>query len=58
MAGTTRPLLRSFAGGEITPELYGRLDLDKFQAGLARAENFMVLAHRPITARPVCGYGL
>ena len=58
MAGTTRPLLRSFAGGEITPELYGRLDLDKFQTGLARAENFMVLPHGPITARPGFEYVL
>lgn len=58
MATTTRPLLRSFAGGEITPELYGRLDLDKFQTGLARAENFLVLPHGPITARPGFSYVL
>lgn len=56
MATTTRPLLRSFAGGEITPELYGRLDLDKFQTGLARSENFLVLPHGPITARPGFAY--
>lgn len=58
MATTTRPLLRSFAGGEITPELYGRLDLDKFQTGLARSENFLVLPHGPITARPGFSYVL
>ena len=58
MATTTRPLLRSFAGGEITPELYGRLDLDKFQTGLARSENFLVLPHGPITARPGFAYVL
>jgi hypothetical protein len=52
MAGLTRPLLRSFAGGEITPELYGRLDLDKFQTGLAKALNFIVLPHGPATNRP------
>ena len=25
----SKPFLRSFAGGEITPELFGRLDLTK-----------------------------
>lgn len=47
-----RQLLRSFAGGEITPELYGRLDLSKFQTGLALAENFRTLPHGPATRRP------
>lgn len=47
-----RTLLRSFAGGEITPELYGRLDLGKFQTGLAKALNFLVLPHGPATRRP------
>lgn len=45
-------LLRSFAGGEITPELYGRLDLGKYQTGLARALNFLVLPHGPAARRP------
>lgn len=43
---------RSFAGGEITPELYGRIDLVKFQTGLAHCENVMVLPHGPATRRP------
>jgi hypothetical protein len=51
MAATVKPLLRSFAGGEITPELYGRLDLDKFQTGLAKALNFHVLPHGPAQNR-------
>jgi hypothetical protein len=45
-------LLRSFAGGEITPELAGRLDLAKYQTGLALARNFVTLPHGPATRRP------
>lgn len=45
-------LLKSFAGGEITPELAGRLDLTKYQTGLALCRNFTVLPHGPITRRP------
>ena len=47
-----KTLLRSFAGGEITPELYGRIDLSKFQTGLAKCLNFTVLPHGPATRRP------
>lgn len=49
---STRTLLRSFAGGEITPELYGRLDLAKYQTGLAKCRNFRVLPHGPAQRRP------
>ncbi len=47
-----KALLRSFAGGEITPELYGRLDLGKYQTGLAKILNFTVLPHGPVSRRP------
>lgn len=47
-----RTLQRSFSGGEITPELYGRLDLDKFQTGLATCKNGVVLPHGPVQNRP------
>lgn len=47
-----RTLRRSFAGGEITPEMFGRLDLVKFQTGLATAENFITLPHGPAINRP------
>lgn len=43
---------RSFAGGEITPELYGRIDLVKFQTGLKTALNFWTLPHGPSQNRP------
>ena len=49
---SVKTLLRSFAGGEITPELLGRVDLGKFQTGLARALNFITLPHGPATRRP------
>lgn len=47
-----KTLLRSFAGGEITPELYGRFDLTKYQTGLATCLNFTVLPHGPAARRP------
>lgn len=47
---------RSFAGGEITPELYGRLDLVKFQTGLAKCLNFEVLPHGPVQNRSGFAY--
>ena len=49
---STKFLLRSFAGGEITPELAGRLDLVKYQTGLALVRNFITLPHGPATRRP------
>lgn len=49
---SAKTLLRSFAGGEITPELTGRLDLSKYQTGLALARNFITLPHGPATRRP------
>jgi hypothetical protein len=49
---STKFLLRSFAGGEITPELAGRLDLTKYQTGLSLARNFITLPHGPAARRP------
>lgn len=46
-----RTLARSFAGGEISPEMFGRLDLSKFQTGLALARNMEVLPHGPVRNR-------
>jgi hypothetical protein len=44
-------LSRSFAAGEITPELFGRVDLDQFQTGLALCRNFLTLPHGPAVNR-------
>lgn len=46
-----RTLARSFAGGEISPEMFGRIDLSKFQTGLSIARNFEVLPHGPARNR-------
>lgn len=46
-----KTLLRSFAGGEISPEMFGRIDLDKFQTGLATCRNFITLPHGPARSR-------
>lgn len=46
-----KPLTTSFIGGEVTPELLGRLDLPHFQAGLKTCKNFRVLPHGPVTNR-------
>ena len=44
----TRSYSRSWNGGEVTPEFFGRLDDAKFQTGLALCRNFVVLPHGPI----------
>lgn len=47
-----RTLTRSFGGGEVTPEFFGRIDDGKYQTGLAVCRNFIVLPHGPVTNRP------
>ena len=47
----TETYTRSFAGGEVTPEFFGRLDDIKFQTGLALCENFVVKPHGPVENR-------
>lgn len=49
---STKSILRSFAGGEITPELAGRLDLTAYQTGLSLCRNFLTLPHGPAARRP------
>ena len=51
-----KTLTRSFAGGEITPELFGRIDLGKFQTGLSVCRNFIPLPHGPVARRPGTKY--
>lgn len=52
MAQTVRTLTRSFAGGEVTPEFWARIDQSAFQTGLAKCRNFLVLPHGPAANRP------
>lgn len=47
---TTRQL--SFAGGEISPDLYGRVDLIKYATGLRTCRNFIVARHGGAFNRP------
>ena len=42
MAGTLATLQPSFAAGELSPSLYGRVDLAKYHAGAATLRNFFV----------------
>ena len=44
--------LRSFAGGEISPEMFGRIDDARFQAGAARLRNFVCKPQGPVIRRP------
>lgn len=46
-----RTAARSFSSGELTPELFGRMDLAKFQSGLALCRNFVILPHGPAANR-------
>jgi len=43
---------RSFAGGEIAPALYARVDISKYQTGLRTLRNFFVMRHGGATNRP------
>lgn len=47
-----RTLQRSFAGGEISPEMFGRIDDNKFQSGLATCRNFIAKPQGPAQNRP------
>lgn len=51
-----RTLARSFAGGEVTPEFWGRIDDGKYQTGLALCRNFIPLPHGPVVNRAGTGY--
>ena len=47
-----RTLQRAFAGGEISPEMFGRIDDAKYQAGLAKCRNFIIKPQGPAESRP------
>lgn len=44
-------LQRSFAGGEISPEMYGRIDDIKYQTGVAKLRNFIAKPWGPAETR-------
>lgn len=43
---------RSLAGGEITPPLYARVDVAKYQTAVRQLRNFMVMRHGGAANRP------
>jgi hypothetical protein len=47
-----RVLRQSFAGGEIAPELFGRIDLGKYASSVATMRNICALPHGPAVTRP------
>lgn len=47
-----RILNRSFAGGEVSPEMFGRIDDVRFATGTALMRNFIALPHGPAANRP------
>lgn len=46
-----RVVQRSFGGGEISPEMFGRFDDVKYQSGLATCRNFVVKPQGPVENR-------
>lgn len=48
----TRTYNRSFAGGEMSPEMWGRIDDVKFQTGAATVRNFITTPQGPAENRP------
>lgn len=49
---TIRTLKISFAGGEVSPEMFGRLDDSQYQAGVAKCRNFISKPQGPAENRP------
>lgn len=47
-----RTLQRSFAGGEVSPEMFGRIDDAKYQTGAAKMRNFIAKPQGPAENRP------
>jgi hypothetical protein len=47
-----KTLQKSFTGGEISPEMFGRIDDAKYQSGLATCRNFIVKPQGPVQNRP------
>lgn len=46
----------SFSGGEISPALWARVDLLKYQTGLKQCKNFIVMRHGGVSNRPGTGF--
>lgn len=53
---STKVIQRSFAGGEVSPEMFGRIDDVKYQNGLETCKNFIALPQGPVENRPGLEY--
>ena len=53
---TTRTFLKDFSGGEITPEMFGRIDDNKYQSGAAKMVNFVSKPQGPAENRSGFAY--
>ncbi len=53
---SVRTIRSSFNAGELTPELFGNVGLDKLQSGLALCRNFVALPHGPVQNRAGFAY--
>lgn len=53
---TTKAIQVSFAGGELSESMYGRMDDQKYQTGLAKCSNFLVLPQGVVQNRPGFSY--
>lgn len=51
-----KTLQRSFAGGEVSPEMFGRIDDVKYQSGAAKIRNFITKPQGPAANRPGFAY--
>ena len=49
---TTRTFNQAFAGGEISPEMFGRISDTKYQTGVAKMRNFIAKPQGPAENRP------
>src|SRR4249920_3810234 len=49
--GKAGPLQTNFTSGEISPQMYGRVDTNRYQNGAARIENFVVRTQGGLTKR-------
>ena len=50
--GKASPIQYSFNAGELSPQLKGRIDIQKFKNGCEKLENFLPQIHGPIKKRP------
>jgi len=46
------PIFSNFSAGEVSPLMFGRVDLEKYSSGLETLENFILLPYGGVTARP------